>query len=75
MTSTVMHNILKKFNMAKFEAEGGEKYNPHIHEVVSTIEISDHGDNTIHNVKEAGWKIGDTVIRKAKVHVVKKKST
>jgi molecular chaperone GrpE (heat shock protein) len=70
-----MHNILRKFDMVKFDAEGGEKYNPHIHELVSTVEKSDHGDNTVHNVSGAGWKIGDQVIRKAKVHVVKKKSS
>jgi molecular chaperone GrpE len=74
MTSTVMHNILHKFDMTKFEAAGGEKFNPNLHEQVSIVETpSDHPDNTVHKVSEPGWKIGDKVIRKAKVHVVKKK--
>ncbi|MDP1707429.1 MAG: nucleotide exchange factor GrpE [bacterium] len=48
----------------------GEKFNPEIHDalrqdVVESLEI----DNTITVVLEKGWKVGDKIIRPAKVHV------
>lgn len=48
----------------------GEKFNPEIHDalrqdVVKSLEI----DNTITVVLEKGWKVGDKIIRPAKVHV------
>ena len=73
MTSTVMHKTLNKFDVTKFDTNSGDRYNPKLHEQVATVDTSHHEDNMIHNVSEPGWKIGDQVLRKSKVHVVKKK--
>lgn len=49
----------------------GEKFNPHEHEALLT-EISDQPEQTVLQELQAGYKVGDTVIRTAKVKVAKK---
>ena len=48
-----------------------------VHEAVFTIPgvapgMEEYEDNDIGNVRQSGWKIGDRILRPAKVGVVKK---
>lgn len=71
MTSEVMDKILSKFDVVQFEPLG-EKFDPNVHEAVFVIPQSEHEDNCVGVVMQSGWKIGDRVLRAAKVGIVKK---
>jgi len=71
MTSHVMDNCLKRFHVVQFEPLG-EKFDPNIHEAIYTIPASEHPNNHIGAVMQSGWKIGERVLRAAKVGIVKK---
>jgi molecular chaperone GrpE len=50
--------------------EKGEQFDPTIHEALGTdITDSSETDNTVTAVLEKGWRIGETVVRPAKVRV------
>ena len=71
MTSTVMDATLKRFGVTQFDPMG-EKFNPNIHEAIYTIPESQQENNTVAQVMQTGWKIGERVLRAAKVGIVKK---
>jgi molecular chaperone GrpE len=71
MTSHVMDNTLKRFQVVQFEPLG-EKFDPNIHEAIFTLPESEHPTNHVGAVMQSGWKIGDRVLRAAKVGIVKK---
>ena len=71
MTSTVMDSTLKRFNVIQFDPKG-EKFDPNVHEAVFTIPDPTKDNNTIADVMQTGWKIGDRVLRAAKVGIFKK---
>lgn len=50
----------------------GEKFDPNIHEAIFTLPESEHPNNHVGAVMQSGWKIGDRVLRAAKVGIVKK---
>jgi molecular chaperone GrpE len=47
----------------------GDSFDPNLHECMSVVPTSDAGDETIAQVLQKGYKIGDEVIRPAKVIV------
>ena len=49
--------------------EIGEEFNPEIHNAISTAENDELGKNTISQVFQKGYKIGNRVIRHAMVQV------
>ncbi|MBI4063854.1 MAG: nucleotide exchange factor GrpE [Elusimicrobia bacterium] len=70
----VLNNMTKIFEshgLSKVAAAPGERYDPARHEVVATEESAD-GDGIILRVEQAGYRIGDRVLRPAKVVVSKK---
>jgi len=71
MTEHVMDACLKRFGVAQFEPMG-EKFDPNIHEAIFTLPESEHPNNHVGAVMQSGWKIGDRVLRAAKVGIVKK---
>ena len=72
MTSEVMDKILSKFDVTQFDPIG-EKFDPNIHEAVFVISAEcEHPNDHVGNVMQSGWKIGDRVLRAAKVGIVKK---
>lgn len=71
MTSTVMDAVLKRFNVIQFNPKG-EKFDPNWHEAVFVLNDPSKDNNTIAEVMQSGWKIGDRVLRAAKVGIVKK---
>ncbi len=71
LTSHVMDATLKRFGVVQFDPKG-EKFDPAIHEAVFMMNDPKMDNNTIGQVMQTGWKIGDRVLRAAKVGVVKK---
>lgn len=50
----------------------GQPFDPDIHEALATVESAEHPDGTVIDEIEAGYKLGDRVIRPARVRVSKK---
>ena len=71
MTQHVMDACLKRFGVVQFEPMG-EKFDPNVHEAIFTLPESEHPTNHVGAVMQSGWKIGDRVLRAAKVGIVKK---
>ena len=72
MTIDVMDKTLKRFDVEQFEPLG-EKFDPNLHEAVFMMPEHDEIENDhVGNVMQSGWKIGDRVLRAAKVGIVKK---
>ena len=72
MTSKVFDKSLAKFEVVQIDPIG-EKFDPNIHDAIFTIPVHDEIENNhIGQVVQTGWKIGDRVLRAAKVGIVKK---
>ena len=71
MTSHVMDSTLKRYGVIQYDPKG-EKFNPQSHEAVFMMQDPVMENNTVGQVMQTGWKIGDRVLRAAKVGVVKK---
>ena len=71
MTSKVMDKVLSKFDVVQFDPIG-EVFDPNIHDAVFMIPESDYDNNHVGQVMQTGWKIGERVLRAAKVGIVKK---
>ena len=72
MTIDVMDSTLKRFDVEQFEPLG-EKFDPNLHEAVFMMPDHEEIENDhVGNVMQSGWKIGDRVLRAAKVGIVKK---
>jgi molecular chaperone GrpE len=72
MTSELMDKILNKFEVNP-HSPLGEKFDPNVHEAVFVIPKSDEYENNhVGHVMQSGWKIGDRILRAAKVGIVKK---
>ena len=67
-----LRKALKTANVEKLNVLG-EKFDPNIHEAVTTIDSDEHEDETVAAEIQPGYKMLDRVIRPAKVQVVKKK--
>lgn len=66
MTSTVFDKTMKRFKVEEFNPEG-EKFNPSFHEAMFMVDDDKKEPNTVAVVMQTGWKIGDRVLRAAKV--------
>lgn len=71
LTAEVMDNVLKRFQVTQYDPKG-EKFDAKLHEAVFTVPKSENPNDTIDVVMQTGWKIGDRILRAAKVGVVKK---
>lgn len=50
----------------------GQPFDPDLHEALATVESAEHPDGTIVDEIEAGYRMGDRIIRPARVRVSKK---
>ena len=71
MTADVMDRVLERFKVTQYDPLG-EKFDAKLHEAVFTVAKSEKENDTIEVVMNTGWKIGDRVLRAAKVGVVKR---
>jgi molecular chaperone GrpE len=74
MTKNGLMNTLKKHNIVEMNPLK-EKFDPNKHEAVFDYEDEELTPGTVGQVLQTGFKIGDRVLRPAKVGVVKKKSS
>ncbi|WP_415155535.1 nucleotide exchange factor GrpE [Maritalea sp.] len=70
MTEREMLRLLEKNGITKLEPKG-EKFDPHFHQAMFEIPNSDVADNTVMEVVQAGYVIGERVLRPAMVGVAK----
>jgi molecular chaperone GrpE len=70
MILTQMKDILAQHNVTGFDALH-TSYDPFIHEAIDTVETLEHPDGTVIKQYFKGYKMGDKVLRPAKVQVAK----
>ena len=61
-------DALSKFGLEPVEAVG-QAFDPHVHEAVTTEATDKHRENTVIEEFQRGYKIGDRLLRPAKVKV------
>ena len=71
MTAGVFDKCLERFNVVQYDPKG-ELFDPKLHEAVFTVAKSEQENDTVAIVMQTGWKIGDRILRAAKVGIVKK---
>ena len=59
---------MQKAGLTEIEAEG-QVFDPTLHEAVMHVEDEEAGENTVVQVLQKGYKVGDTVVRPAMVKV------
>ena len=69
MTVTQLNEILKALGVESY-GEPGDEFDPNIHNAVMHTEDESKPENSVTDVFEKGWKLGDRVIRPATVKVV-----
>jgi len=70
MTEREMHRLLEKNGITKLEPKG-EKFDPNFHQAMFEIPNADVADNTVMEVVQAGYVIGERVLRPAMVGIAK----
>ncbi|MEO0122683.1 MAG: nucleotide exchange factor GrpE [candidate division WOR-3 bacterium] len=65
-----LREILKSMGLIEYSGLG-EQFDPTLHEAVGVIATNDHPENTIIEEISKGYKVGDRVIKPAKVLVSK----
>ena len=68
MIMTQFRTTLEKLGVTEIPAQG-ETFDPNVHNAVMHIEDETLGDNTVAEVFQAGFKLGEKVIRTAMVKV------
>ncbi|UNE54289.1 nucleotide exchange factor GrpE [Bartonella machadoae] len=71
MTERAMIAALERHGVQKIHPEG-QKFDPHFHQAMFEIPNSDVPDNTVQQVVQAGYIIGERVLRPAIVGVAKR---
>lgn len=65
-----MDAVLERFHVTKYESKG-EKFDPKLHEAVFTVKDPSMSNDMVAVEMQTGWKIGDRILRAAKVGIVK----
>lgn len=68
MIMTQLKGVLEKLGIQEIPAQG-ETFDPNVHNAVMHIDDEDLGENVVAEVFQAGFQIGDKVIRHAMVKV------
>lgn len=68
MTQKELHTVLSRHGVTPIEAEEGGAFDPNLHQAVANIP-SEHPNGSIASHFQAGWRIGDRVLRAAMVAV------
>lgn len=68
MTMTQLKTVLEKLGLEEIPAQG-ETFDPAVHDAVMHCEDESLGENTVAEVFQAGFKLGDKIIRHAMVKV------
>ena len=73
LTLKQLNSVFGKFNLSEINP-AGEKFDPHRHQAISTIESDEAEPNTVLRVLQKGYFLHERVIRPALVTVSKQKS-
>jgi molecular chaperone GrpE len=73
LTHKLMMDALVKFEVRKIDAMN-QPFNPNLHEAMAMLESADVPANTVINVFQQGYVLGERVVRPARVVVSKAKS-
>ena len=67
----ISNQLDKSFEKLKVESFGkiGDEFDPNLHNAISKVESEELGENTIAQVFQTGYRIGDKIIRHAMVQV------
>lgn len=67
----ISNQLAKSFKKLKIESFGkqGDEFDPNLHNAISKIDDDSLGENTLAQVFQTGYKIGDKIIRHAMVQV------
>lgn len=67
----ISNQLAKSFDKLKIESFGkqGDEFDPNLHNAISKIDDDSLGENTLAQVFQTGYKIGDKIIRHAMVQV------
>ena len=68
MTMNQLKTVLEKLGITEIEALG-QPFDPALHNAVMHIEDENFGENTVAEVFQAGFRLGDKVVRFAMVKV------
>jgi molecular chaperone GrpE len=71
MTQKTLINTLDRYDVKRVMPSAGEKFNHELHQAVSQIESPDHESGMIIDVIQAGYTLGDRLLRPAMVVVCK----
>jgi molecular chaperone GrpE len=71
MTLKRMQDLLKKYDVKPIDAVG-KKFDHNLHEALMTADSQEHEDQTVLEVFQKGYTLGDRVVRTAKVKVSKR---
>ena len=71
LTADIMDNVLRRFKLEKYDPKGN-KFDANLHEAVFTVYDSEFDNDHVAITMQTGWKIGDRILRAAKVGIVKK---
>ncbi|KAH7090647.1 mitochondrial co-chaperone-like protein GrpE [Paraphoma chrysanthemicola] len=72
MTDSILISTLKKHGLERFDpSEGGEKFDPNVHEAVFQAPQPDKEDGSCFHTQQKGFRLNGRVLRPAKVGVVK----
>lgn len=71
LTLKLLTQVFGKFNLSEILPAAGEKFDPHLHQAMTTVESETQAPNTVVHVMQKGCKLHDRVIRPALVTVVK----
>lgn len=71
MVRVQLGDVLAGRGLAKIDAEGAQ-FDPHLHEAVATVPMSESAPGTVVEVVQTGYTLGETVIRPSTVVVAAK---
>jgi molecular chaperone GrpE len=70
VTERELHKVLERHGITRFDPLG-EKFDPHVHEAMVKVDVPGVPADVVVQVLQAGYKIGDRVLRPAAVIVAK----
>jgi molecular chaperone GrpE len=70
LTERELMKVLEKYGVTKFSPEG-EKFDPNVHQAMYEVQTADLPPGHVAQVIQAGYMLGDRVLRPALVAVVK----
>ncbi len=70
LTLKMLGQALEKFNIVEVNPLGG-KFDPELHQAISTQEGTDHDANTVINVLQKGYTLNERLLRPAMVIIAK----